>query len=608
MSTDLFPVCTCGPRYRFLTATLLFCLSFGFSILTVNAQVPDLSIPFDRDNNVTSTYQETIDFYQRVAATFPDKVLLSPQGSTDSGFPLHTLVLSVNGDFNPASLRRQGKTILLVNNAIHPGEPCGVEASMLLLRDYLQDQSKSELLKDLVIVIIPFYNIGGGLNRGRYSRANQLGPAAYGFRGNARNLDLNRDFIKCDSKNARTFNQIFNYWQPDVFIDNHTSNGADYQYTITLIPTQHNKLAPVLAAYLQEEMLPQLFDGVERRGWEMTPYVYARNTPDEGIAGFLDLPRYSSGYAALHHTISFMPETHMLKPFKDRVGSVYAFMDAMIHLLRTDGRKIQTLRQEAIDRTRAQKSFAINWQLDQEKSDTITFKGYEADYKPSGISGLDRLYYDRDKPYEKQIPHFNYYRATQSVEKPLAYLIPQAYGEVIERLRWNGVIIHQLTEDLAVKTDCYYIDDYETGRNPYEGHYLHRNVQVRTEAMESNWRRGDFVVFTGQSADRFIVETLEPQAVDSYFAWNFFDGILMQKEYFSAYVFEDLAVQYLEEHPDVKAQLEARKKADPEFAGSARDQLNFIYERSPYYEPTYRRYPVSRLQEQTYLPVTGTKD
>jgi len=125
----------------------------------------------------------------------------------------------------------------------------------MLFRDYL---AKPDLFKPLldkvVIVAIPVYNVDGCLNRGSYSRANQDGPESYGFRGNARNYDLNRDFVKCDSRNARTFNQIFRTWNPDIFVDNHTSNGADYQYVMTLIATQHNKLEAPLGEFLQNTM------------------------------------------------------------------------------------------------------------------------------------------------------------------------------------------------------------------------------------------------------------------------------------------------------------------------------------------------------------------
>ena len=167
-----------------------------------------------------------------------------------------------------------------------------------------------------------------------------------------------------------------------------------------------------------------------------------RSTPDEGIAGFLDLPRYSSGYAALHNAISFMPETHMLKPFSDRVMSTYHFMKTMLETMAKDGDKIRAAKNKAITNTKTKKTFDVNWTIDQSKSDKIMFKGYNAKKKPSLISGKPRLYYDHAEPYEKEIDHFNYYKATASVEKPVAYIFPQAYSEIVDRLRWNLSLIH----------------------------------------------------------------------------------------------------------------------------------------------------------------------
>ena len=550
--------------------------------------------PFEKNKNTTATYKETISFYQKLNDAFP-QLQLTTHGMTDAGLPLHTAVLSMDGDFDPVSIRKKNKNILFVNNAIHAGEPCGVDASMMILRNYLEDKSLQKFLDHIVIVVIPMYNLGGVLNRNSHTRTNQNGPESYGFRGNAKNLDLNRDFIKCDSKNAQTFNQLYNYWQPDVFVDNHTSNGADYQYTITLIPTQHNKLDPNLAKYLNDEMLPRLFSDMKKNDWEMTPYVYARTTPDEGFAGFLDLPRYSSGYAALHNAISFMPETHMLKPFKDRVQSTYTFMDVMIKLMHDDFEKIKIARISAIRNTESKKTFDLNWTLDSDKNDMVKFKGYTAKKKPSLISGEPRLYYDRNEPFEKEVPHYNYYETTASVEKPTAYLIPQGYSGIIERLKWNNVQVEQLEKDQTFEVEMYRIADYKTGENPYEGHYLHRNVEVEKFIQKRIYSKGDFIVYVNQPANRYIVETLEPTAPDSYFAWNFFDGILQQKEYFSSYVFEDLAVEILAKNPELKKQLEEKKKADPEFTKNGYAQLTFIYKNSKHYEPTHQIYPVGRL-------------
>ncbi|MEM9918123.1 MAG: M14 family metallopeptidase [Bacteroidota bacterium] len=576
---------------------LLFTLGIFCFLSSTNAQKASsnelLITPFEKDQNKTTTYQEAIAFYEKLAETSP-MVSMQEWGSTDSGHPLHTVVLSKDGDVDPISIRRKGRLVLLIDNGIHPGEPCGIDASMMLLRDYAEKTEWQDVLDRLVIVAIPIYNIGGALNRSSSNRANQNGPDAYGFRGNARNLDLNRDFIKCDSRNARTFNQLFTHWNPDVFIDTHTSNGADYQYTMTLIATQSDKLEPALGDYLKNQMLPRLYDDMKAKQWEMIPYVYARDIPDNGIAAFLDLPRYSSGYAALFNTLSFMPETHMLKPFKDRVKSTYTFIDCMIRLMHEDHERIREARNKAIENTRHKKTFDLNWQMQTDKVEQLLFKGYTAKYKASEVSGKDRLYYDHSEPFEKNIPYYRHYAPSLSIDKPIAYIIPQAYQEVVERLRWNGVQIQQLQDDQELEVELYVIENYKD-RAAYEGHYLHTNVEVRKIRRKQKYFKGDYLVATGQRANRYLIETLEPQAPDSWFAWNFFDGILMQKEYFSAYVFEDLAAKYLEEIPGLREKLEAKKQEDAEFAESASAQLTFIYKHSPHYEPTHRVYPVGRV-------------
>lgn len=562
-------------------------------MLLSSKEQQSLPLPFDLDQNTTATYAQAIDFYKKLDRYSPF-LKLKEYGTTDSGHPIHLAIVSTDKDFDPVSLRKKGKQILMVNNAIHAGEPCGVDASMLLLKDYLSKPDLQKYLEHTVLVFIPVYNIGGALNRNNSTRTNQNGPKAYGFRGNARNLDLNRDFIKCDSKNAQTFNRIYTEWRPDIFIDNHTSNGADYQYTITLIATQHNRLDPNLSTFMTNTLLPQLYQDMEKEGWEMTPYVYARNTPDEGIAGFLDLARYSSGYASLFNTISFMPETHMLKPFKDRVRSTYQFMDVMIKTMHREKAGLQAARQTAIQHTKNKQTFPLNWESDLSQKDTLLFKGYEAKYKPSAVTGQDRLYYDRSAPYEKEVPFLNTYKPTLTVEKPIAYIIPQAYTEVLDRLRWNGVKVKRLASDQIIEAERYKIEDFKT-RNAYEGHYLHYNTTV--EKIEQRWtfHKGDFVVYVNQEENRYIVETLEPQAPDAFFSWNFFDGILMQKEYFSPYVFEDLAAKYLEDNEALRQRFNQKKQEDEAFAKNAYAQLEFIYKNSKHYEPTHKVYPVARV-------------
>lgn len=549
-------------------------------------------IPFETNPNQTLTYEQTIACYARMAEAYPAQCRLEEAGPTDSGRPLHVAIFSHDGLFDPAASRSKKRLILLINNGIHPGEPEGIDATVMLLRDLLE---RDALPRHVTIVCIPVYNIDGCLNRNAFSRANQNGPASYGFRGNARNYDLNRDFVKADSRNARSFNAIFTRWRPDVFVDNHTSNGADYQYVMTLIATQHNKLEAPLGQYLHEVMKPWLYEQMAARNWEMIPYVDGPGpTPEAGIREFCDHGRYSTGYAALFNTIGFMPETHMLKPFADRLYSNLAFMEVVLDFCEKNCATILAKRAEAFAHTRTKTNFALDWALDASRCDSLLFKGYAAKYKPSEVSGLPRLWYDRSAPFEKKIPFYPYFKPVVSVEKPAAYIVPQAWEEVIQRLQLNGVSMQPLSQDTTLEVEMYRIGDFKT-RPLWEGHYFHYDVKFEIIREKRQFHRGDMLVPTDQDANRYIVETLEPHAPDSWFAWNFFDAILMQKEYFSAYVFEDLAAQYLRQHPELRAELEAQKKADPAFAEDARAQLDWVYKRSPWYEPSHKLYPVARV-------------
>ncbi len=575
----------------------LLALIACFVFLNANAQLTPFEL--SKDKNYTATYAQVIAYYQKLSKQYTQMKMIS-YGTTDVGKPLSLIVLSKDRVFDPALIKKQNKRILLINNGIHPGEPEGIDASMMLVRDLLKN---NKLPKDVVLCFIAVYNIDGCLNRG-VSRINQNGPRAYGFRGNYKNLDLNRDFIKADSKNAWAFEQILNTWQPEVFLDNHTSDGADYQYVMTLIETQKDKQNPILAEYTSKTLSPELYKRMAKSGYEMTPYVEeVKGTPDSGIVSFLETPRFATGYTAQHNIISYITETHMLKPFDKRVDATYDFMQNLIDICERDNKLIGEVKHKADEQVKQQTTFALNWQVDEDKYDTLTFKGFEADHKPSEVSGLPRLYYDRSKPYTKTIRYYDNYKASAFADKPAAYIIPQAWQKVIKLFKLNNIVMRKLAHDTTLDLQMYYIGDFKTGQRPYEGHYLHSNVQLKPVDMKVKFYAGDYVVYTNQALNRYIVETLEPQGVDSFFAWNFFDSVLGEKEYFSAYVFEDDAADLLKKDPDLRKKLDDEKAKDPKLANSASAQLNFVYRNSPYFEKTYLRYPVGRLLTNAKLDI-----
>ena len=565
-----------------------------FLLVSFIAGAQKLTTRFEQSNGTqTPDYFEIIDWWKKLDLQ-SGKIKMLTMGITDAGYPLHLVVVSNNGDYNFSNIRKNNKRIILINNGIHPGEPDGIDASMLLARDIVA--GKYKIPDNIVLAIIPVYNIGGCLNRSANYRVDQNGPEEFGFRGNSQNLDLNRDFIKCDSRDARAFTEIFHLTDPDVFVDNHVSNGADYQHVMTLLTTQNSKLGGTMGEYISKEFEPALYSLMKTKGFDLIPYVNSfGDTPENGWPEYWDSPRYASGYAALWHTFSFVPESHMLKPYDQRVKATYALMQSFIEFTKKNSEQIKSIRNQTKKSVETANEFPVSWSLNRSQFKEVMYKGYEAGRKPSEISGLPRLFYDRNKPFEKKVKIYNHFAPKTIIKKPKAYVIPQGWWKVIELLKLNKVQMSQLKKDTIIEAEVYRIEDYKTTPRQYEMHHLNSDVKITTSMQTIRFLKGDWYIPMNQAANRFLMETLEPQAEDSYFAWNYFDAILGQKEGYSAYVFEDIAAGYLKNNTELKVKLEQRKQSDTAFAGNARAQLNFVYQNSSWYEPAHMRYPVYRI-------------
>ena len=270
-------------------------------------------------------------------------------------------------------------------------------------------------------------------------------------------------------------------------------------------------------------------------------------------------------------------------------------MKSFIEFTTKNSETIKKLRDQTKTSVKTQAEFPVSWILNKNKFDEVTFKGYEASRKPSNVSGQPRLYYDRSKPYEKKIKYFNFFDNKTVLTKPVAYIIPQGWWKVIDLLKINKVQMRQFSKDTSIEVEVVRIDEYKTAPRPYEMHHLNNEVKLSTTLTTLKFRKGDYYIPMNQVANRFLMEVLEPQADDSYFAWNYFDGILGQKEGFSGYVFEEIAEQFLKDNPSVKEKLEQRRATDTAFAKNGSAQLNFVFQNSPYAEPDYLRYPVYRV-------------
>jgi hypothetical protein len=558
----------------------------------------ELKTPFENGNqNQTTTWADCIAWYEDLAGRFPSVLRFFTIGTSDAGVPIHAGVVSADGVFGREQIKAEGRPVFFNNNGIHPGEPEGVDACMALVRDFCLEPARLAALGDTVFLFVPLYNVDGSLNRNNTSRVNQDGPEQFGFRGNSRHLDLNRDFVKCDTLTAQVFNKFFTSWDPDVMVDTHTSNGADYTYTMTLIHTQADKLGGGLGEFLRDTMVPQIYADMDKRGWPTCPYVNpVKDSPDHGIAEFLETARFSTGYAALHNTIGFMPETHMLKPFADRYHSMRALVESTLAFTVANAPHIQALRRAAKEEGRKRREWPIHWTMDEANHGSFRFKGYEAKYKPSVLGDYSRLHYDRNSPWERDIDYYNRFPADVTITAPRAYVVPRAWREAIERLEWNGVKMERVDSARVVEASYYHIASVASRPTAYEGHMFHDDVQLEKRRGQVTLDAGDYIVSLDQDNARYAVEMLEPQAHDSFFRWGFFNSVLEKKEAYSDYVFEDEAEDMLRAEPALAAKFEQWKAANPALLKDQSAVLDFIFAHCERYrEPEWRRYPVFML-------------
>jgi hypothetical protein len=254
------------------------------------------------------------------------------------------------------------------------------------------------------------------------------------------------------------------------------------------------------------------------------------------------------------------------------------------------------VRGQAIADTKQQNRFPLKWIPDSTVFSEVGFKGYETGNAASEATGLQKMYYDHSKPFTKQIRYFHSFRPGSEIRTPRAYLIPQGWQDLINLLEVNKVSYSRLKKDTLISVTAYKIADYKSSPKAYEKHHRNYGVKVDSLFTQVKFLKGDVLVYLNQPANRYLVEMLEPTGDDSFFAWNFFDGILQQKEGYSDYRWEDIAAGVLKNDPSLREKLEAKKASDSKFAGDSEAILDYIYKNSAYYEKAHLQYPVYRIE------------
>lgn len=541
-------------------------------------------------------YENSLKYFQK----FEDKtpyVKIKTIGYSHQKRELKVIIVSKDKIFTPAEARKKNKAVILVQNCIHPGEVEGKDACMLMMREMLISKEKEHLLENIILLIIPVLNVDGHERRSPFNRPNQNGPKQMGWRTNALNLNLNRDYLKAESNEIKAFLSLFNEWLPDFFIDNHTTNGADYQYHITYAIPTHQNLDKNLVSYIKTKFLPYMISKVEEDGFIVGPYMeFKRGTVESGILDLAAPPRLSHGYCAAQNRIGLLIETHSLKPFENRVLSTKSMMEHTINFVSKNHSEIISLNKQAdyfptktylIEK----KKFPLVL-TDSGKYETYKFKGYEwyEEYS-SLIGGTVRKY--TSNPIEIDIPIFNQCKSKVKISVPEAYLIPIEYQFVIDKLKLHDVKIFKCNSVTIAEVEKYRFSEITFAKKPYEGkHQPNFSTELFKEKVTID--KTYFVVPTNQRTMRVIVNLLEPDAVDSLVNWGFFNHIFERKEYAEAYVMEPIAQQMLKNDPELRNEFK-KKCEDASFCNNPLERLDFFYKRSPFYDKNENIYPIMRI-------------
>jgi murein tripeptide amidase MpaA len=570
----------------------------------------------------TPDYAETMAYLRRVEAAAAKQVKIEPFGKSGEGRELTIVIVSTDGDFDPAAIHGAKRPVVLVQNSIHAGETDGKDASLALLRDMVITKAKAALLERAVFVFIPMYNLDGHERRSPYNRINQNGPAEIGWRANGTNLNLNRDYLKADAPETRAFMAVFHRWLPDFFVDNHVTDGADYQYDVTFTIDDGRNLPNGTAKWVGDVVTPGLEKYVNARGHLASPtYINLvnDNDPAQGLAFNEDPPRFSTGYMALEGRPAMLVEMHMLKDYKTRVTGNYVILAGLLELVNRDADKLIALNAAADKEAEAMGAhplsnvkypLALGWSGE---TTPFLFRGYKFTRELSAVSGVMWVRYTH-KPWNVSLPRQTGVKATAEATLPAAYIIPGQWTHVIDVLAAHQVEMTRTTAAWTGEVETYRCAGMVWQGSPFEGRHPTFNGEAAHDPgrfgscvlvrERMSFPAGSAVVRLNQRLSKVAIQWLEPAAPDSAMQWGFFNPIFEQKEYGEAYVLEELAREMMARDPKLRAEFEKKVSSDPAFAGNPNARLEFFYQRSPWYAANrVGLYPVGRLGSLEGIPV-----
>lgn len=547
--------------------------------------------PAEKTNfRLSPSYEETMQWLEKLSNE-SNFISLISIGKSENGRDINMIIASTEKDVSPQSLAASKKPLILIQGGIHSGEIDGKDAGMMLLRDIAKG-NKKELINEVNLLFVPILNVDGHERSSMYNRPNQRGPENMGWRTNAKNLNLNRDYSKLETKGIQAIVGVINNYDPDLYLDIHVTDGVDYQYDITFGFTESHAYSPEISSWLENVFTPPVSGALEEMGHIPGPLVFTVNDIDftEGFLKLDSSPRYSDGYGNARHLPTVLVENHSLKPFKQRVLGTYVFLEATIKAVERNNSTLQ----KAIESDKNKKSDIIPLTFKKsEDSDSLEIKGIDSKSIVSDIIG-DTIVQWLGTPINEKVAVVEYNQPDITVKRPKEYWVPAAYPEIINKLALHGVKMEIISEPKTVEVERYRISDAKIADQPFEGRVL-ASGKTTSEKHQVQFAPGSARVSTDQPLGDLAILLLEPNHSDSFFQWGYFLEIFSRTEYVEAYFMEPYAKQMLANDPKVKEEFTKKIESDSAFRANQKEILQWFYKKTPYYDAEYLLYPVGRV-------------
>jgi len=544
----------------------------------------------DPEHNFSPTYVDTRKWFDRLDAASP-LIRIEAFGTSPEGREIYAVIASRDG----AKLDPK-KPLLLVQAGIHPGEIDGKDAGMMLLRD-IAFHGKDGLLDKVNLVLIPILSVDGHERASAYSRPNQRGPRIQGWRNTATNQNLNRDFMKLDQPEMQALKRLQARYRADLYVDVHVTDGMDYQYDVTYGFNGENGVwnrSPAIASWLDGVLKPAMNTSLEAQGHIPGELVFGIDEHDPK-AGFSDGglgERFSNGWGAAAHVPTILIENHSLKPHAQRVLGTYVFIETALKLLAEKGGDLRAA--IAADSALRPAEIPANFVADPKPAYTRAFKGIRYETYDSPASGRKEVrWLGEPDPDLWQVPFYGS-KPSLTLKRPTAYYVPSYRADLIERLKLHGVTVEPLSAARTLPVEMLRLTDPKLAPRANEGHVQITVTQVKAERRDWTFPAGSVRVPTDQPLGDLVVLLLEPQSSESFFAWGMVPEVLSRVEYIEPYAIAPLAEKMMEADPKLKAEFEARLKAEPAFAADPDARLAWFYRRTPFYDDHHLLYPIAR--------------